>query len=244
MPLVLDAYEPLMADAVRSFWGGRLQARESQTERGVIDQGRRSEVTSGKNLRGFEHMVARLAADNGAPRQSIQFETKKDRSVPGYFRAAKDWDMIIVKGQQLVAAIEFKSQVGPSFGNNGNNRTEEALGNAYDLLTAHREGVFGDSPKPFLGYFFVLEDCEKSTKSVRTVKGKFDIFPEFEGASYAERYEILCRKLVQEQLYDSAALIMTADDSVETGEFRCLSDITSGNQFAKMFAGRIASVFA
>jgi hypothetical protein len=32
-----------------------------------------------------------------------------------------------------------------------NNRAEEALGNATDILTAYREGVFDVSPRPWLG---------------------------------------------------------------------------------------------
>ena len=50
----------------------------------------------------------------------------------------------------LLAAFEFKSQVGPSFGNNFNNRTEEALGSATDLWTAFREGAFQTSQRPWL----------------------------------------------------------------------------------------------
>ena len=48
-------------------------------------------------------------------------------------------------------AVEFKSQVGPSFGNNFNNRTEEAIGNAEDIWTAYREGRFGRHRAPLLG---------------------------------------------------------------------------------------------
>jgi len=54
----------------------------------------------------------------------------------------------------LIAAIEAKSQVGPSFGNNFNNRTEEAMGSALDLWTAFRKRDYLDNPQPFLGYFF------------------------------------------------------------------------------------------
>lgn len=42
----------------------------------------------------------------------------------------------------MIAAVELKSQVGPSFGNNCNNRTEEAIGTAHDFWTAYREGAF------------------------------------------------------------------------------------------------------
>jgi len=54
-------------------------------------------------------------------------------------------------GRQAVAAIEFKSQVG-SFGNNYNNRTEEAIGSASDIWGAYREGAFKPSARPWLGY--------------------------------------------------------------------------------------------
>ncbi|MFO0943052.1 MAG: PaeR7I family type II restriction endonuclease [Pirellulales bacterium] len=67
----------------------------------------------------------------------------------------------------LLAVIEFKAQVGPSFGNNLNNRTEEALGNATDLWAAYREGAFAPSARPWLGYVFILEDCAPSNKPVK-----------------------------------------------------------------------------
>jgi hypothetical protein len=35
---------------------------------------------------------------------------------------------VVVHQRNLIAAIELKSQVGPSFSNNFNNRIEEALG--------------------------------------------------------------------------------------------------------------------
>ena len=81
--------------------------------------------------------------------------------VPGYYRPEKKWDLLVVVDDQLLVAIEFKSQVGPSFGNNFNNRTEEAIGNAEDVWTAYREGRFGKHQAPVLGYFF----------SWRTVQG-------------------------------------------------------------------------
>jgi hypothetical protein len=47
-------------------------------------------------------------------------------TLPGYFRPTKLWDVLVIHDKRLLAAIELKSQVGPSFGNNFNNRTEEA----------------------------------------------------------------------------------------------------------------------
>ena len=109
---------------------------------------------------------------------------------------------------QLVAALEFKSQVGPSFGNNFNNRSEEAIGTAHDLWTAYREGALGeDAPRPFLGWVMLLEECDASRTPVRDAEPHFRVFPEFKGASYSQHYDILCRKLVQEGLYTSAIFL-------------------------------------
>ena len=58
---------------------------------------------------------------------------KKALELPGFFRPTKKWDILVVKEDTLIAVIEAKSQVGPSFGNNYNNRTEEAMGSALDL---------------------------------------------------------------------------------------------------------------
>jgi hypothetical protein len=50
----------------------------------------------------------------------------------------------VVADGRLLAGVEFKSQVG-SFGNNYNNRTEEAIGSATDIWAAYREGAFKPS---------------------------------------------------------------------------------------------------
>lgn len=46
-------------------------------------------------------------------------ELHRDRRVltlPGYFRPTKLWDLLVVQEGRLIAALEFKSHVGPSFG--------------------------------------------------------------------------------------------------------------------------------
>ncbi len=115
--------------------------------------------------------------------------------------------MLVVRENTLLAAIEAKSQVGPSFGNNFNNRTEEAMGSALDLWTAYRERAYLTSPQPFLGYVFMLEDCAASNRPVKVHESHFKVFPEFVGASYMRRYEIFCRKLVLERHYTAAAFV-------------------------------------
>ena len=70
--------------------------------------------------------------DAGVPQECIYL---KNNHIPGFYRATKDWDLIIISPKgDLVAAIELKSQVG-SYGNNLNNRTEESLGSSEDFWT-------------------------------------------------------------------------------------------------------------
>lgn len=126
----------------------------------------------------------------------------------------------MVADGELVASMEFKSQVGPSFGNNCNNRVEEALGNATDLWTAYREGAFSPSSRPWLGYFMLLEEAPGSTSPVKTPAPHFKVLPEFLDASYARRYELLCLKLVRERLYDAACLILTDRRAGPRGHYK------------------------
>jgi len=123
-----------------------------------------------------------------------------------------------VKGQ-LIAAMEFKSQVG-SFGNNFNNRSEESIGSAADIWAAYREGAFAPSQRPWLGYVMLLEEVKKSLSPVGVKEPHFTVFSDFRGASYAKRYEILLTKLVRERLYDCAALLLSNQDSAKDGSSR------------------------
>ena len=244
MGVDLSALDRTMPNAVKHFWKARMLAAESQKERGMADQGNRAAVTAGKNMDGFVAMVREVILDNGISKDDVYCEGRAALTVPGFYRPTKNWDLLVVRRGQLLAAIEFKSQVGPSFGNNFNNRVEEALGNATDLNTAFREGVFGESAKPFVGYFFVLEECPESTAPVKLTSPHFQAMPEFANTSYAARYEILCRKLVQEQLYDAASLVLTDRDAATTGAFRAASELTSSRRFAATLAGKIAAIAA
>lgn len=120
---------------------------------------------------------------------------------------------------ELLATIEFKSHVGPSFGNNFNNRVEEALGSATDILTAYREGVFKLSRRPWLGWLILLEDTRKSQNPVRVSEPHFEVFKEFKEASYAKRYELFCERLVRERLYDATCLLLSDRDNGLKGAY-------------------------
>lgn len=151
---------------------------------------------------GFIQLITELIRAAGVDGTCVFY--KKRLELPGFFRPTKEWDLLVVRDDQLILALESKSQVGPSFGNNFNNRTEEAMGSALDLWTAYREGAFNKTIRPWLGYLFLLEDCPASRTPVRVKEPHFKVFPEFRNASYVKRYEFFCRKLVRERHYDAA----------------------------------------
>ena len=239
MALDLINHQVLARQAIRAFWGNRGVAQQRQQASGAADTGSRGAVTAGKNLNGFFTLVERLVAANGLP--TVQVHSRRSLVVlPGYFRPTKQWDMLVMNGGKLVAALEFKSQVG-SFGNNYNNRTEEAIGTAQCLWTAYREGALGDHPPPFLGWLMVVEDAPASRSPVANPSPHFPVFAEFKDASYLDRYDQLCKRLVKEKLYTSAAVIATPSSAARDGRYRDLSELSSLDTLVRRLAAHVAA---
>lgn len=211
--------------AVQSFCSARRRNLETQKRTGKIDAGTRGAVTAGTQMGALEVLVTDVLCDAGL--KKLDVKTRTALELPGYYRAEKKWDLIVVSEEQLVMAMEFKSQVGPSFGNNFNNRSEEAIGSATCLWTAFREGRFGrGAPPPFVGYLFLLEDCPQVHRPVRNTEPYFAVDPAFRGTevekpvgraftgvSYSKRYELLCRRLILERIYSSACLIFSSNSN-------------------------------
>lgn len=138
--------------AVQSFWDTRRAQASKQASKGRVDAGTRGAVTGGAQMGAIEALVVDLICETGLTRAEIR--TRNALELPGHYRPEKKWDLLVIADDTLIAAVEFKSQVG-SIGNNFNNRAEESIGNAEDLWTAHREGRFGAPPPaaPFVGFF-------------------------------------------------------------------------------------------
>ena len=199
MQNVLQDLDTRLAAAVQRFWQIRSESAQA--------------VRSGKHLDDFRELVASLLITAGVEESCIYW--KQDTELPGWFRAEKSWDLLVIINHRLVAAIEFKSQVG-SFGNNFNNRTEEALGSATDLWNAYEKGAFYPSPRPWLGYFLLLEDAEAAHRQVSIKEPHFSVFEEFQGASYVTRYQQLLIKLIRSRLYDSACFLTAPQMGTES----------------------------
>lgn len=191
------------AKAIKFFWN----TRNSQLKNSG-DSSNRGSVIGGKQMDGFISLIRNACLAAGIPDSCIY---DKNNYIPGYFRSTKDWDFLIISPKgKLIALIELKSQIG-SYGNNFNNRTEEALGNATDLWTAYREKQFPTYGTPWVGYLMLIGLDSKSTKPVKNYSCHFPVLQEFENASYIDRYRILCEKLISERLYTSSCLLWTND---------------------------------
>jgi len=235
----MDTLEQQIAEAVAHYWLTRKAQTERQKKRGISDAGLRSAVTGGAQMDGFINLFTNLIVDTGIDNRFLF--RKKSLELPGFFRPTKEWDLLVVKNGHLVVVIEAKSQVGPSFGNNFNNRTEEAMGSALDLWTAFREGAFNGGIQPFLGYFFMIEDRGASNRPVRVKEPHFRVFPEFVGASYMKRYELFCRKLVLERHYTSASFITSDRETGLKGTYREPANDLSFSIFAKSLVSHVGA---
>lgn len=251
-------FDTRLGDAIEQFWATRGSSKVKQSQGGTRDA-----VVGGQNMNGFVDLVREVAGHCGLPEESVHSRTPQ-LVLPGYFRATKNWDVLVIHKRRLLAVFEFKSQVG-SFGNNLNNRSEEVIGSAADLWVAHHHRAFSDDPRgdglrvaeptayetpvsllnpdlisdprpPFLGWLMLLEDCAASRTPVSVKEPHFKVFKEFRDASYAERYRILCERLVERQLYAAAALVLTTGGN---REHLALSDATSPHNLFREFAGRM-----
>lgn len=208
--------EEALGEAVKTFW----ETRGKQQGDGDPNQpyaGARAAVVGGRHADGFISLIARIVSDAGLPNAEVRLN--KRGAIPGYFRPCKQWDLVVICEHELVAAVEVKSQVG-SFGNNFNNRVEEAIGNATDVLKAYEKGLYPLSAKPWLGYLLMLQEHPDSTSPTSEITLKpFPVDSAFQRRSYAKRYELMCERFVRERLYDAVCFVMSNERTGPQGKF-------------------------
>jgi len=226
-------------EAAASCWKMRTDAANRALMRGSTDPGLRAGVTSGKHLDSLAQLIEKVLVDAGLPQSSVH----KDRGVelPGYYRPEKKWDVVAVHDGTVVVAVEFKSILG-SYGNNMNNRAEEALGNATDLLEAAEKGLLGVKP-PWLGYVFLMQDEPSSRSPVRVRQTHFPVDPEFSDSSYQDRAILMCRRLVLQRLYNAAWFVTGNGEGTVEGIQEPARDL-SWVKFETSIRGRVAEILA
>lgn len=234
--------DTLLAKAVKQFWTTRRaqQSRQGSTT-GRKDAGNRGAVTGGKHADGSVELIAVIVRDAGLPSATIHVAEKKPRTLPGFYRPTKEWDVVVARANDLLAVVEVKSQVG-SFGNNFNNRVEEALGTATDFWTAYREGLFAPSGRPWLGYLFMLEEHPAFLRATRRIDLQlFTVDPAFQLLGYAKRYEKVCQRLVRERFYDAACFVTSNARDGMRGIYKEPSNELSIRNFAVSLHSHIAA---
>lgn len=220
-------------EAVSLFWTNRSNQMARLADGGLAGGAARA----GGHMVGVEALVATIFAEE-MPEATI---SASSTVLPGYYRATKNWDLGVIYKDVLVAAVEFKSQVG-SVGKNINNRVEEAVGNSADLWAAQaRNQPFGAVP-PWLGYVLILQETPCTESPLNNRSTLFPVDPAFEGASYSQRYQVMLGRFISENLYQAGWFITTkvADDgSVSYNEPLATA---TGRSFRAAVRGRVQYV--
>lgn len=197
-------------DAVAAYWGAKQTQNELSVIKNKVGAGTAGSVRSGKHFDTLAALLAKFFLDAGYPPDAIRVTVQHRLEMPGYYRPNKMWDVVVAHENTLVAAFELKALGGPSFGNNYNNRVEEAIGSAVDLRRAALADLF-PGEKPWLGYFFIMEDAQGSRSPVRIPTGAaFPVEAVWRGSSYQDRFAIFCQRLMAEGLYDAICYITSS----------------------------------
>ncbi|TWG00593.1 PaeR7I family type II restriction endonuclease [Kitasatospora viridis] len=221
--------------AVEDFWFKRNDQREKLDDKGKSG----GTARANKHMGGFEGLVKQVFVDCGLDESCVL--TGKPY-LPGFYRVRKQWDLVVLYDGILVAALEFKSQVG-SVSRNINNRFEEALGTATDTAAAqNRNGAFGDVP-PWLGYVLVLREDEETEQPDRDVSALFETDPVFKGHSYNQRYQEMIRRLIGEKVYD-AGWFLTTTSTADGVAYKEPLDTATGATLRVAIEGRVNFVKA
>ena len=173
MALHLANYQKKATDSIRAFWAnrGKTNAQKAKTGKGGA---------GGKNMDGFVALLTDLVAANGPLDATVIRDGLTPLTLPGYFLPARKWDLLVLRENRLVAALALRSHVAP-FGKNVNSRSEEAIVAGTELWSAYRQGAFGESPRPFVGWLMLVEDVQRSRSPIHDRCQHFSVRPEFRG---------------------------------------------------------------
>jgi len=199
-----NSHRDVFTDAVTHWWASKKKNSDGV---GTTQAGTRGANLAGDTMDGFRDTIIAKLVTAGVDRKDIFSGgqiTALPANLPSYFRASKNWDVIVCKNSlykklegiiptnapppQLIAAIEFKSQEG-SIGNNQNNRIEESIGNAADFWASYENKNFVSlQPRPWLGYLFVgkYEDGDMDA-GVAIKQPHFETDPAFDAADRTAR---------------------------------------------------------
>ena len=216
--------------AVSLFWTARADQMAALADGGAAGGAARA----AGHMNGIRDLVKEIFIEAGMPKDSIVPEPY----LPGFYRPRKRWDMAVKYKGALVAALEFKSQVG-SVGKNINNRFEEALGTGTDTWAAQKNlTAYGQVP-PWLGYVFVLREDDETEYPNRPVDALFPADLAFKGMSYNQRYQEMLKRFMGDNIYQAGWFITTKTDDAGRVSYAEPLATASGKAFRTAVQGRV-----
>jgi hypothetical protein len=225
MPIDISDYKTKAHSAVMRFWcGGR---------------GRKKKFSN--KMDGFADLITDIVSNNGLSKSSVLWQQDQHVSLPGHFFSTQLWDLVVVNEGKLVAAIKLNYQLRGSIDNHDTRDYREVLSMSMELRAAYRQGIFRETRKPFVGYLVLIEDAPTLRKPINDVSPFFPLLPEFRGASYAERINILSEKLMVENLYSAVAVILSPRSASKSGKYSEMSAMTGLKAFVATLAGHVAA---
>ena len=228
----LPNYDDRVHAAVVEYWNVRRTQAERSRDLGVVNTGLRAEVTGGRHMNELELLLVQVLVDAGLPAKMLEVKT---RPVPGYFRRDKSWDVVVTVADRVLAIIELKSIVGSNPGQNFNNRTDEALGQAMDVWKAVERGIIVSPLRPWLGYLMLIEDNDAWNRRSAARRPVWPSDPVFVDTSAAERAAIFFDRMVRERLLDAACVALARKTD---GNVRYTQETLSFQAFAAAMFGR------
>ncbi len=204
-----EDYQRILA-AVEYWFNAKADQLAQVLMAGRSQGGMRDAVVGGKHLDGFNTLVVDELRRLGVP--GLSFRVNARATLPGYYRAAKSWDLLVLRQGEPILAIEYKSMKG-SEGKNLNNRMDEVLGVGEDLRAAQAHGLVSRNLRR--AYIFVMEATPSVLAPVKT-RGVFGaVDPVFDGASYLDRMGIICERIRDAGLYDMTWAVAATTDPVD-----------------------------
>ncbi|MFB6202413.1 MAG: PaeR7I family type II restriction endonuclease [Halorhabdus sp.] len=234
---MLEDLDSELRDAVRWYWETRSGQAEDQRDSQNSTRGKRAEVLGGKQMDSFAGLVQDILVAAGVPESSVKHDYYA--TLPGYYRHEKEWDTAVVHDGELLAVVEYKSQAS-SFGNNLNNRVEEGVGSFTDLIEAYEDGVFAPSPQPWIGYVMLMADNEASRNVPRVREVNFPVDDEFEDATYVDRMELFCLRMVRQRVVNNAAFVLSDRERGIDGDYWEPNEELQFARFARSLASHVS----
>jgi hypothetical protein len=96
--------------AVAAYWGAKHAQNELSAIKNKVGADTAGSVRGGKHFDDIAALLAKFFLEAGYPPDAIRVTVRQGLELPGYFRPQKQWDVVVVHENTLVAAFELKDR--------------------------------------------------------------------------------------------------------------------------------------